>query len=99
MRMRNATDRVLRFEIAGAPAEEPTRYELQPGDVCDVADGYCVVANGGRSIISMIAPGLEQYTETETAAVSGTEVGQVDVTAPTAVEPEPGEKPRRRRRT
>lgn len=56
----NKTDRVISFVIGQDPGQPPLKYEVAPGEVCEVAEGYCKVVEG-RSIIKMIAPGLEEY--------------------------------------
>lgn len=62
MKMINTTDRTLKFSIRGQVGDPAKEYVVQPGECCDVPDGYCKEV-GGRCIIKMKAPGLEPYTE------------------------------------
>lgn len=37
----NTGKNTLKFSISRMTGVEPLRYEVAPGDVCDIPDGYC----------------------------------------------------------
>lgn len=64
MLCKNTASTNARFQIDGKSGTEPTLYDVEPGGVVDIADGYCKPYKGASNkmlppIIKMIAPSMK----------------------------------------
>lgn len=59
----NTSDKTYKFEIGHMPGQPPTKYDVAPGETCEVPAGYCQAAYGRRSMIERRAPGLKPVGE------------------------------------
>jgi len=59
IKLKNFSDITYRFEIGLLPGQAPMKYEVAPGEVCEVPRGYYESSTKGRrSMIQRRAPGL-----------------------------------------
>ena len=93
----NATDKPVKFKIATTPGVEPMRFDVKPGETCEVPAGY--VESGH---IFRIAPGLARVGDVPAKVANDVVASTAKPVSPAAADTEPPPPapapPKRRRR-